>query len=762
LQITGKRKNVKIEIRGRVQGVGFRPFIFNQAIAYNLSGYVVNTNSGVLIEISGSDESIESFINSVKSEKPKLSVIESLATSESNRSVFNSFNILNSVKSVDGITSVLPDIATCPDCIEDIFTPANRRYLYPFTNCTNCGPRYSIIESLPYDRQNITMKIFSMCEKCRAEYENHRDRRFHAQPIACPDCGPHIELWDNSGKIINSKFDAIERCAEFLHHGRIVALKGLGGFQFLANARDDDAVELLRIRKRRAKKPLAIMIHSVDDLGKICHSTNEEICLLQAEISPIVLIDKSANNSYIAPGVAPDCSCFGVMLPYTPLHHLLMHQLDFPIVCTSGNISDEPIVIDEREAIGQLGKIADYFLVHNRPIFRAVDDSVVRIIAGQSSIIRSARGYVPVEIDIGQNNPGLLAVGSHLKNTIAITSGNKCIISQHIGDLGSRQTHEFFINTINGMTSLYRTENGKVICDKHPEYHSTVYAQTLDKPLVEVQHHYAHLMSCMLENRLEPPVLGIIFDGAGLGDDNLIWGGEFLVAHEDGYERAGHLRSYRLPGGDMAALEPRRVAISMLYDLYGEKAFSLTECHSIRAFDKNELVMIGNMLKRNFNCPVTSSMGRLFDAVSSLLGLCQKSDYEAEAAVVLESKTAGISFDDFYKFEIETSKIPYTIDWRPVIENILFDMQNRMAIKTIAAKFHNAVVEMTLSMAKLSGLNQVALTGGCFQNKYLAEKTICRLRQENFVPYWHNRIPANDGGISAGQIAAGLIRMKGK
>ncbi|MFH1699874.1 MAG: carbamoyltransferase HypF [Candidatus Zixiibacteriota bacterium] len=756
MQITDNIKNVKIEISGKVQGVGFRPFIYNLARQSQLNGYVANTANGVVIEITGSEDLIDGFVNSMQQNRPPLSQINNLTINESASGTYNSFTITDSIESVNGSISIIPDIAICQDCLDDILDSKNRRFRYPFTNCTSCGPRYSIIESLPYDRANTAMKTFQMCEQCRAEYENPADRRFHAQPIACPNCGPNLELWDNSGKFLGSNKDIIERSAEFLKAGKILALKGLGGFQLLVNALDEDAVQLLRKRKHRERKPLALMVRNVQELKLYCKPTDDEIELLRSMQSPIVIIRKRKSNSSIAPNVAPNNSTIGIMLPYTPLHHLLMREIVFPAVCTSGNISNESIIIDERAAVNSLGSIADYFLVHNRPIVRPVDDSVVRLIAGKPSVIRSARGYAPAEFEVEHEGESILATGTDLKNTIAVKSGNKCIVSQHIGDLRAKQTFDLYHNTINSLSSLYRLHPDLIITDLHPDYLSSSYANPLNRPSMSVQHHYAHLFSCMLDNNLKPPVLGIVWDGTGLGEDNSIWGGEFLAVDDTQIKRMGHLKQFMLPGGDMPAREPRRSAIAILHDIYGNGAFSLSDCHAIAAFNKDELPIIRKMLRQKINCHLTSSMGRLFDAVSSLLDLCQKSDYEAEAAIALESVIGSLLTEESYDFEVDTIKNTYIVNWHPIIKSVLNDLRDNIKPETISGKFHNTLAEIILTVAKLTGIKQVALTGGCFQNKYLTERAIIRLRQENFKPFRHQRIPTNDGGISAGQIMAGV------
>ncbi|MBI3193922.1 MAG: carbamoyltransferase HypF [Ignavibacteriae bacterium] len=837
------KAHCKISIRGAVQGVGFRPFIFRLATELGLTGWVLNSPQGVFIEAEGEKHTLDSFLLRIEKEKPPLSFIQSFEFSFLDPVGFEAFEIRHSESNGETSAFVLPDIATCSDCLNDIFEPGNRRYLYPFTNCTNCGPRFSIIEALPYDRQNTTMKKFELCDDCLFEYNNPLDRRFHAQPNACPRCGPHLELWDINGNILSTYHQAILQTAEGIRAGKIIALKGLGGFHLIVDARNDDAVVRLRQRKHREEKPFALMFPSDESIKEVCEVSEIEERLLRSPESPIVLLAKihlglnellesefqseihnlgtkwrsrlggtksEIRNPYI-----------GAMLPYTPLHHLLMKELGFPIVATSGNLSDEPICIDEHEALKRLHGIADAFLVHNRPIKRHVDDSVVRIVAGREMVVRRARGYAPLPIecrskfistplDEGRNEfrPTILAVGAHLKNTVAITTGNNIFISQHIGDLETKESFEAFQNVIQDFKKLYNIEPKTIVCDLHPEYLSTKFAKQItthqspltnykssivhrqsDIYLMEVQHHYAHVASCMAENQLDGQALGVSWDGTGFGTDGTIWGGEFLLTNDASFERVATFRTFPLPGGEKAIKEPRRTALGLLYEMYDEKLFSQQDTPLLhysttplfRFFKSDELVLMRTMLAKNINCPTTTSVGRLFDAVASLLDVRQRVSFEGQAAMELEFLTNGVQTDEHFPFEVtdfglqftdtlkvksEKLKITHTpitthqshltVNWLPIIEGILIDQANNVSPSLISARFHNTLTEIIIEVAKRIGEERIVLSGGCFQNKYLTERTVTRLQQEGFRPYWHQRVPTNDGGIALGQMYAAM------
>ncbi len=748
---------MRIIIRGAVQGVGFRPYIYRLATEIGLNGWVINSSQGVFIEVEGERGKLDEFLLRVDKEKPPRSFIRSLESSILDPRGYTKFEVRESDESGAKTALILPDIATCPDCLAEIFDPSDRRYLYPFTNCTNCGPRFSIIQGLPYDRPNTTMKGFVMCDECMAEYTNPMDRRFHAQPNACPKCGPHAELWDASGNIVATHNDAMLQAAGAVREGKIVAVKGLGGFHLLVDARNDEAVDELRKRKHREEKPLALMYPGIDAAKEACEvSALEERLLLSAE-SPIVLLNRRTGRAGISDGIAPGNPYLGVMLPYTPLHHILMKELGFPVVATSGNLSDEPICTDEYEALERLGGIADLYLVHNRPIERHVDDSIVRVIMGRELVLRRARGYAPLPINLGRELPSLLAVGAHLKNTVASSVGADVFVSQHIGDLETSQANDAFEHVIESFKGLYELSPSAIACDAHPDYRSTQFAQRNGLPVVEVQHHYAHVLSCMAENELKPPVIGVSWDGTGYGLDGTIWGGEFIVVTDDSWRRVAHLRTFRLPGGDKAVKEPRRSAIGLLYELYGDKIFAMRGLAPINAFSENELNVIRGMLEKRVNSPVTSSAGRLFDAISSIIGLRQVMRFEGQAAMELEFALAGIESEEAYSVgltEPGDKEEPLVVDWEPIISEISDDVGDGVPIGVISAKFHNALVEAMVKVAYYCGYESVALSGGCFQNRYLTEGAVKRLREEGFKVYRHQRIPPNDGGIALGQIMA--------
>lgn len=754
-------KRLLIKIEGTVQGVGFRPFVYRLANELELHGWVGNSPQGVEIDIEGDENNIDRFVNRLDSEKPPLALINHKELADLDLVGHKKFIVRASGNGGSKTALVLPDIATCPECLDDILDPSNRRYRYPFTNCTNCGPRYSIIHTLPYDRGNTTMKIFPMCRRCREEYEDPLNRRFHAQPNACPECGPHLELWSNSGDVLAMHDDALMAACEAIRQGKILALKGLGGFQLLVDARNDDAVRLLRKRKAREEKPLALMYPSMEVVVRDCESSIAEKELLLSPPSPITLL-RSNSNSEIAASVAPGNPYLGVMLPCTPLHHLLMAELSFPIVATSGNLSDEPICIDEDEALQRLGDTADLFLVHNRPIARQMDDSIVRMMNGQPMVMRNARGYSPTPVSLTNHVSPILAVGAHLKNSVAIASGNHAFASQHIGDLETAEAFEAMKRVTASLSDIYDFKPAMVVSDLHPDYLSTRFADSTGLPAEKVQHHVAHVLSCMADNRLSEPVLGISWDGTGLGPDKTIWGGEFFQVTGKKIRRIAHLRCFPLPGGDYAVREPQRSALGLLYEVLGGDVFAMKELAPLMSFDNSDTAVLRTMLEKNINTPRTSSAGRLFDAVSAILGICQVSRYEGQAAMMLEFAADSEPDEKSYTFELISEGSKTIIDWRQIMHDILADMHNGAAPGRIASRFQNTLADIILAVAENIGEKNVVLTGGCFQNKYLTEKTISRLGSAGFKPYRHHRIPPNDGGIAIGQImaAAGGIELE--
>jgi hydrogenase maturation protein HypF len=750
---------LRVIIRGAVQGVGFRPFVYLAAVARGLAGYVTNTTEGVELEAEGPRPALEDFLEVLRRDPPPLSIIESVEAVWLPPGGAGPFEIRTSETVGELAAYILPDIATCPACIREIFDPQDRRHRYPFTNCTHCGPRFTIINSLPYDRVNTSMRGFAMCPACRAEYDDPRDRRFHAQPTACPDCGPQLALWDATGETLAVRDAALRDAALALRSGRVVAVKGLGGFHLMVDARDDPAVRRLRTHKHREEKPFALMYPSLDDIRRDCEVSELEARLLTSPECPIVLMKRRSGGDALAASVAPGAPRFGAMLPCTPLHHLLLTELGFPVVATSGNLSEEPICIDEREALLRLRGIADVFLVHNRPIVRHVDDSIVHVAAGREMVLRRARGYAPLPVSVGETGPVVLALGGHLKNTVALAKRGQIFLSQHIGDLETPRAFDAFLEAADALITLYDARPQRVACDQHPDYLSARHGRALRLPFDEVQHHYAHVLACMAEHRLEGPVLGVAWDGTGYGPDGTIWGGEFLRATREGYERTAHLATFPLPGGDLAAREPRRAALGLLYTLYGERAIGMQDLAPIRAFTPEELKVLVRTLDRGVNAPRTSSAGRLFDAAAALLDLRQRSAYEGQAAMLLEyAARRATGRPRIYPPAWRSSESGGIIDWEPIVQAILDDLACGVPAPDIAAGFHASLAQAIVEAAQRAGLETVVLTGGCFQNVLLTELSVDRLRSHGFDPVWHHRVPPNDGGIAVGQALYALRR----
>lgn len=765
-------RRVRLEIGGTVQGVGFRPFVFRLATELGLAGWASNSPQGLTIEAEGLRRNLDTFIARLRREKPPHASLQHVDAEFFEPIGYREFTIRPSRNGGAKTAFLLPDLATCDECLRDIFDLTNRRYLYPFTNCTHCGPRFTIIEALPYDRANTTMKGFQMCALCRQEYDDPRDRRFHAQPNACPHCGPQVELWDADGRILFFHHEAIRQTAERLRAGRILAMKGLGGFHLLADAGNDDAVRQLRLRKHREEKPLALMFPTLEAVRQACAVSDAEAAMLLSPQAPIVLLqrlDDGSGSLPIAPSVAPNNPYLGVMLPYTPLHHILMRELGIPVVATSGNLSDEPICIDEWEALARLSGIADVFLVHDRPILRHADDSVTRVLTDGEMILRRARGYAPQPISVEAAFPTILAVGGHLKNTVALNAGANIFISQHIGDLETEEAYRAFREVIEGLQRIYELTPKTVACDLHPDYRSTQFAEQCGLSVVRIQHHHAHVVSCMAENGIAGPALGVSWDGTGYGADGAIWGGEFLRCTLRDFERTAHFLPFPLPAGDRAVKEPRYTALGMLYAMHDDAAFAMTQLNSVRAFSEPEIRLLQSLLRKRINTPLTSSVGRLFDGVASLVGLRQRVAFEGQAAMELEFALGNETTEETYPYTVslpetpepmrgtagdsvrETQNPPWVIDWRPMVVAIIEDIRRSTALARISAKFHNTLSEIIIDTAKRAGEKQVVLSGGCFQNRYLLECTLRRLRSEGFEPYRHRRTPTNDGGLSLGQ-----------
>jgi hydrogenase maturation protein HypF len=738
-------------LRGAVQGVGFRPFVYRLATSLGLVGWVLNSASGVSIEVEGDETVLDEFGERLLADLPPMSWISDCEEERITPEGDSSFEIRHS-SGGETEAVILPDMATCEDCRREIRDPGNRRYRYPFTNCTNCGPRFSIIESLPYDRPGTTMREFIMCPDCRQEYEDPLDRRFHAQPNACPVCGPRLELRDGSGSVLASDHDALERTAEAVLKGRIAAVKGLGGFHLIARAFPGEPVETLRSRKLRPHKPLAVMAPDLESVTGFCLVDATEKRLLESPEAPIVLLRRNpdAAAGIISAPVAPGNPCLGVMLPYTPLHILLMEELGIPVVATSGNLSDEPICTDEREALVRLGGIADLFLVHNRPIARHVDDSVLAVSCGREMMLRRARGYAPLPVYRDGVPSSIVAVGGHKKNTMAVTRSSQVFISQHIGDMETAESIAAFREVTASLTGLYGIEPDIVVRDMHPDYVTSALAGGYGSRTLSVQHHYAHVLSCMTENGIDGPVLGVSWDGSGYGSDGTIWGGEFLSVDRDGsWRRTAHMRIFPLPGGEKAVREPRRSAAGLMWEMKSDRDIMPGR------FSEGEAAIIGSMLEKRFNSPLTSSAGRLFDAVASLLGLHHRIDFEGQAAMALEFLLEGISGEDAYRFGlVGNGRDPIVVDWQPAVEQILADLDSGMSPAEISLRFHNGLAECIIGVAGMTGAGRVLLTGGCFQNRYLSGRTAERLTGEGFEVFTHRLVPPNDGGLSLGQAAA--------
>ncbi len=726
---SGKQR-LRITLRGAVQGVGFRPFVYRLATEMNLPGWVLNSSAGLVVEVEGLREELHRFEQRMESERPKASVVTERESTWLPVEGFTNFEIRHSEADSTKSVNVLPDLATCIDCRHELLDPANRRYEYPFTNCTNCGPRYTIVVDIPYDRPNTTMREFVLCPECREEYENPVNRRFHAQPNACPVCGPKLD-------------GTIADAAAALARGEIVALKGIGGFQLLADARKPEAVTRLRQRKHREEKPFALMMASLEVARQYCEISLTEQELLESQAAPIVLM-RPKTGTDIAPNVAHCSPYLGVMLPYSPLHHLLMRECPFPLIATSGNRSDEPIAIGNEEATERLKDIADHFLMHNRPIVRACDDSVVRLTRGRAGILRRARGYAPLGIRVSREVAPVLAVGGHLKNTVAIGVGQDVFLSQHIGDLETLEAREAFERAIDDLCRLYGFKPEAVVCDLHPDYASTHWAENSGLPIIRVQHHHAHVAACAAENNVEGPYLGASWDGTGYGLDGSIWGGEFFRVENGHYERIAHLRAFDLPGGDAAVREGWRSAASLLFEC-GDSRPRLSSERSSLPESAPSLDKIHHMLVHKINLVPTTSVGRLFDAITSITGLAQQNRFEGQAAMLLENEIGSLNTEEAYPLPDG--------DWGPLIAEVLLDQRGGIDAARIAAKFHNALVNWIVEVAQRVALKQVVLSGGVFQNRYLTERGAAMLQSKGFVVHTHCKVPPNDGGIALGQVA---------
>ncbi len=766
---------VEILIRGTVQGVGFRPFVYNLASRFEISGTVGNTADGVLIRAVARTDRLSAFLEALEKEAPPLARITSVDRRPLTTSIdTESFSILASVAGGSSKTVIPPDIALCNDCLRELLDPADRRFHYPFINCTNCGPRFTIVETIPYDRQKTSMKVFPMCADCETEYRNPGDRRFHAQPNACPVCGPQLSWHDHLGKILICD-DPVKEAALALGKGNILAIRGLGGFHLAADAYSSAAVDRLRRRKSRPAKPLAVMMPDIDTVRQsFIISGEEERQLLSAE-HPIVLLS-SLTSHLLADNLAPGIEDIGIILPYTPLHHLLFQVQDSPgaLVMTSGNVSGAPICTGNKDALNRLSTIADFFLLHNREIVTRVDDSVSRIVAGLPRLLRRARGYVPSPVMLPWPLPQIIGCGAGLKSTFCLGRDHSAFLSQHIGDLFNLASYDFYTESVEHLKRVFEITPEAVACDLHPDYLSSHYAAELALPLYRVQHHHAHAVAVMAEHSLSDPVLAVVLDGTGYGPDGTVWGGEILQVELTGYTRLGHLSTLQLPGGDAAATEPWRMAMSALYRTYGEDGLKEKRLpDSLKVIPAERRDMITSMLVNSFNTPLTSSCGRLFDAVAALLGVRQIISYEGQAAMELEAlarKAGGVAwksalaqphcgtFSGQLKYQGEKWEISCTEFVRMVIDAVAKGLKPQ----EVALQFHLSLVriitELVRRLSDQTGIHDVVLSGGCMQNSLLLEGLISTLKQYKLQVYTGENIPINDGAVSLGQTIIGGLQ----
>ena len=752
----------RVRVQGIVQGVGFRPFIFKLAEAGGLCGQVANTSSGVDIHVEGDPERIEAFIRAIRAQAPPLAQITAVKPRRADPGNYKAFQIIPSRSEGDRATLISPDVSICGDCLRELRDSQDRRFGYPFTNCTNCGPRYTIIDDVPYDRPKTSMRSFRMCPACQAEYDNPRDRRFHAQPNACHDCGPQVALEGPDGMAARGE-DAIRATARLLSDGRIVAVKGLGGYHLAVDATNNDAVARLRRRKQREEKPLALMAPDLATIRTFARIDPDEVEVLTSPQRPIVLVRKRRPNA-IAPAVSPRNAWFGVMLPYTPLHYLLLAHGFTALVMTSGNLSEEPIAIGNRDARQRLAPIADALLVHDREIYLRCDDSIVRKTAGVTRFLRRSRGYVPVPVFLRRSQPSVLACGGELKNTVCLLKEDRAFVSQHIGDLENLATYEFYQATIDHLQRILKISPEVLACDLHPDYLSTRYARERnDRPRVEVQHHHAHIVSTMAENHLEGRVIGLAFDGTGYGTDGTIWGGEILLAEAGGFERAAYLAPVPMPGSAAAIKEPWRMAVSYLAHTF-EARYQDVDIPFLSAVDRRQAELLVAMGEKGINAPLTSSLGRLFDGIAALIGLRHRVAFEGQAAMELEMT---ISAEDAGEYDYGWKPVGDSrrIEIAPIVAGVVADLVRGTPAPRISRRFHTTLTALFTALCDeiraQTGLDRVALSGGVFQNAVLATELARRLEQSGFRVYTQRLVPPNDGGLSLGQALAAAAIWKG-
>ena len=752
----------QIRVKGIVQGVGFRPYIYQLASRHKLRGHVANTAAGVLIHVEGPPAAIKAFIACIPVESPPLAQIIDVSAADVTPEHCGTFTIVASREDSRKSALISPDVAICPDCLKEMLDPRDRRFRYPFINCTNCGPRYTIIEDIPYDRPQTAMKHFRMCALCQSEYDDPENRRFHAQPNACPVCGPHLQLLNGEGTPIEGT-DPVREVVSWLRQGRIVAIKGLGGFHLAVDAANEQAVRRLRQRKHREEKPFALMARDIDAIRKFAHLDPEEIAVLSSPQRPILLLRKQAQQP-IAPAVAPNNRYFGVMLPYAPLHYLILEGDFNALVMTSANLSEEPLVIANQEAVERLSGIADGYLVHNRDILLRCDDSIVRKMAGTARFIRRARGYVPTPVFLSHTPLPVLACGAELKSTICLTKEDRAFVSQHIGDLENLATFDAFHDTITHLQHILDIKPRAVACDMHPDYLSTRYAQEQQGlPVVPVQHHHAHIVSGMAENHLDGKVIGLAFDGTGYGTDGTIWGGEVLLADKARFKRAAFLEPLPMPGGAAAIKAPWRMAVSYLIQAFGE-GFRDLDMEFMAAVDPDQTAILAAMIEKGLNAPLTSSMGRLFDGIAALVGLRHAVAFEGQAAMELEMVAAPNAVGGYDVAWQPSESI--RISTAPIVQGVVADLQRGVAAALISRKFHTTLVrlftDLCVYLHRETALDKVVLSGGSFQNAILTEELTRSLADAGLKVFTHRLVPPNDGGIALGQaVAAGAMLAEG-
>lgn len=764
LQTDSSLQRILITIHGCIQGVGFRPFIYRLALQHKLVGSIRNTCTGVKIDVQGAKEAISKFQQEIVRQKPERATIAEFILRQTSHCDFTSFQIMTSESDSDKALALMPDTAMCIECLQELFDPKNRRYQYPFLHCISCGPRFSLFLRMPFDRDHTTMTEFCMCEDCKDEYTNPENRRFYSQTNCCPKCGPQLKLVGTKADEIASEADALDTAVWYLQQGKILAMKNTGGYLLLADATNEEVVQQLRLKKHRQSKPFAILMPNLLGVENIAHLDYIEKNILTSAAAPIVLLRKKPGNHDIAFSVAHESPYYGVMLPHNALQHLLIRRFAKPLVATSGNISGKPLCITEQEAFEELSAIADLFLIHNREIKHRLDDSIVHVIAGHSVVMRKARGYIPFAIPVPEslkieNSQSLFAAGSQMKNSFAFLKQDHIYMSQYIGNLDSFDGCRAYDREVNNWETLLGLQNIEGVCDKHPDYYSSEYLRKRSISSEGIQHHKAHVWAAMVDNKLSPPFFSLAWDGTGWGDDEVIWGAEAFLTTEKGINRVASLYPFSLPGGEKAIREPRRTMLGLFYAMFGNEILPPYDAWLHKSFTKEELAILAVAFKKKINMPICSSMGRLFDAVSALLGFCMVSDFEGQAALLLETAAYQAAAKGItYAMPLVKEKELFLLDWRPMIKQIFKDKIQGVLLADIAMAFHETLARGIVELAEIAGKETVLLTGGVMQNKLLVEKGVSYLKAAGFKPYIHRDIPPNDGGIAVGQLIGKLYQ----